>query len=175
MIFAAGLWALLPPAALYAAQPKQPPVPADLVPMDLDELIQITDPTKCDFGDAFNQMGERLFIVDPATKKIKPGVIAFPQKYASAFGNPEFQDQEDGTLVLAIPTTGRLKGFPLVAIVTYANPNGKAAKTMFVLKTDYQTVLKAFDLPLVAGEKSVFSVNRIAATTDHVTLDCQNK
>lgn len=161
------------PVALLAVMP---PVKA---PMDLDPLIQITDPSKCDFGEQFNQIGERLFIIDAATKKIKPGVLAFPDTYFDAFGKPEFQDQEDGTLVLTMPMAGTLQGFPLVAIVTSANAAGKPAKTMptktmFVLKTDYAAAQKRMG-GFVLAPKSVFSIERIADVADYITLNCEAK
>ncbi len=169
--------ALVAPAVLFAVQNSQAAtseLPAPL-PMDLDGLIQITDPSKCDFGEEFNQIGERLFVIDPGTKKIRPGIIAFPEKYSAAFGKPEFQDQEDGTLVLTMPIVGQLRGFPLVAIVTSANGAGKPAKTMFVLKTDYASAEKRFTADLGLDKKSAFSLSRIPDVTDYVTLNCEKK
>jgi hypothetical protein len=168
MIDMFALPAIFGPLALFALTP---PVKT---PMDLDPLIQITDPSKCDFGEQFNQIGERLFIIDTTTKKIKPGVLAFPENYSDAFGKPEFQDQEDGTLVLTMPMAGTLKGFPLVAVVTSANAAGKPAKTMFVLKTDYAAAQKRL-AEIVPNENSVFSIERIADVTDYITLNCEAK
>jgi hypothetical protein len=175
---AVAFWALVAPVALYAVQETpslSAPEAVAPLPMDLDGLIQITDSSKCDFGEEFNQIGERLFVIDPAAKKIKPGIIAFPEKYSAAFGKPEFQDQEDGTLVLTMPMVGNLRGFPLVAIVTSANASGKPAKTMFVLKTDYATAEKRLTSDLGLDIKSAFSLGRIPDVTDYITLNCEKK
>ena len=171
------LFGLIVPAVLYAVQNSPPPTleaPAPLT-MDLDGLIQMRDPGKCDFGEEFNQIGERLFVIDPGTKKIRPGIVAFPEKYSAAFGKPEFQDQEDGILVLTMPMVGRLKGFPLVAIVTSANASGKPAKTMFVLKTDFASAEKRLTADFGLDEKSAFSIGRIPDVTDYITLNCEKK
>jgi hypothetical protein len=164
------LSSLLPLAAIYSVQEKPP-----AKTMDLDGLIQITDPAKCDFGAQFNDIGDRLFVYDAATKKINPGILAVPDEYNEMFGRPEFQEQDDGTMVLTLPVTGRFKGLQMVAIVTSANAAGKPGKTMFVIKTDYDTAYKRISADIALDEKSAFSVNRIAEVTDHITMNCEQK
>ncbi len=158
---------------MIAALPGPPA--AKVAPMNLDALIQTKDPARCDFGAEFNAVGERLFVIDPVTKKIIPGMLAFPEKYAGAFGKPEYQAQADGTLVLTMPMVGIWKGFPLVAIVTSANALGKPAKTMFVLKTDYATAEKRFAGDFGTNRKSAYSVSRIPDVTGHALLNCEQK
>ncbi len=165
-----GLLALYVVCTLCAA-----PSSAQTEPMNLDSLIQIQDPAKCDFGPEFNEVGERLFVIDPSTKKIKPGIVAFPEKYSAAFGKPEFQDQEDGSLVLTLPMIGNWKGFPLVAIVASAKADSQPGKTMFVLKTDYDTAVKRLAVFLGLDQPSVFSIERIADVADYIILNCEKK
>jgi hypothetical protein len=172
-------------SAALIAQPLRAAEAAPVVqPISLDAFLELKNPNLCLFGDEFQTFRNGIFKRKPGSEAPLPGIIQIPENIDAAFAGPEYQEQEDRSLVFVIPVAATWGNLPVRAFVANAPATGKIPKFFFIIGASYAAaknmlagkgmILNEAGELTTAGE--VYSVaimlKPVPEIDDHMILEC---